>query len=128
MTTYKHAIEKVGGVIRVDAVVTETEDDGHIYTDRVSATWHPEIRSPDGPDGVLRWTSGGYWLVSGDNTGSQNLIVHPHAVGPLRDLLTALMSDDIGYDAMTEPHLDCPSCGASIRARMASTGEQESDG
>lgn len=33
---------------------------------------------------------GGYWLVCGDNTGSQSLVVHDYMIQPLIKLLNAL--------------------------------------
>lgn len=38
-----------------------------------------------------------YWLISGDNTGSQQLILWPHQVGPMIDLLKELETED-GFD------------------------------
>lgn len=68
-----------GDVSRIEVNIPDEEMPD--WEDRLWGTWLPNARGS---------SDGGYWLVCGDNTGAQNLIVHPYALDALIDLLQAL--------------------------------------
>jgi len=61
-------------VRRIDVLVPDPDpiDGFEAWVDRLTATW-------DEPRG--------WWLICGDNTGSENLIVHPYQIPGLIKLL-----------------------------------------
>jgi len=69
---------KEGSVPRFEVIIPDP--DGY-HSDRLWA-----VREPY--DEVS--TQSGYWLVCGDNTGSQSLVVHDYMLEPLIELLKAL--------------------------------------
>jgi len=72
-------------VVRFD--VRLPDDEFPDMEDRLFAVWHPK---PGGEDNLV----GDYWLICGDNTGSQQLVVYPYMVEPLRALLAELASPE----------------------------------
>lgn len=88
-----HQLDPVTHVERHAVTVTTTYTFSNGATDDINeyltATWEPEIKTDHG------FTHGGYWTVCGDNTGSQSLVVWPHHVQPLIDLLEQIKAREV---------------------------------
>lgn len=75
----------------VQAVVRLEERDGDddpkpwIIHDYLTATWLPKDKTV-----VDRYANGDYWLISGDNCGTNELILYPYQLDAMIDLLLAL--------------------------------------
>lgn len=79
-------------VPRWEAKIHVTEDIGtdqpFEFDEFLTATWHV-YHSSSATDGVADPDTG-HWLITGDNTGSQQLVVHPYMIPALIDLLRKL--------------------------------------
>lgn len=77
---------------RVEAVITEKEsgEPTYVWTERIWAQWQPEGQVGEG----AQITHGGYWLLCGDNTGAQNLIIYPYMLDALIELLQRINVPD----------------------------------
>lgn len=91
--TARHAITEQAPP-RYEAKISVTEDIGQDepfeYEDFLTATWnvfHSGLYIGGERDDA---SDQGYWLICGDNTGSQQLVVYPHMIPALIDLLHKL--------------------------------------
>lgn len=79
-------------VIRVVEDLAKEGEEPDLFTmhDEIWATWIPKVKYDDSVGSYCY----GYWQITGDNTGSEALIVHPYMVEPLKKLLNAIPDMD----------------------------------
>lgn len=73
-------------LVRQLEVEFDPDEDG--WTDRFHAVWYPEHKDSN-------TASGGYWMLWGANSGSDNgMIIHPYQIAPLIELLNAMRAGE----------------------------------
>lgn len=77
---------------RFEVAIPDPDFPDEDWLDRLWAQWEP--RRNIGPD--HHW--GGWWLICGDNTGSQNVVVHEYMLDHLIALLQALPRGLVPHD------------------------------